>query len=315
MKRSIELSGKSLSTLTNYARCLATMTLHFKCSPLDLDSEQVLDYLHYLQSKKKTPSSSYFKHTLYGLRFVYKLYGKAPLLHSLPSLKKVHKLPVVLSVPEIKSLIAAPKLLKHRLLIAMMYGCGLRRSELMNIRLSHVDLDRQMLHISQGKGRKDRYVPLGENLSYAIGKYLDAVKPYIWLFNGNGSDGTPGQFSANGVRWIISEARKKAGIKKPYIWLFNGNGSDGTPGQFSANGVRWIISEARKKAGIQKQISSHILRHTYATHLLEMGSDIMTLKDLLGHMDIKTTMLYLHICNLDKPKAFSPMDRIYRLKK
>jgi len=277
MKRSIELSGKSLSTLTNYARCLATMTLHFKCSPLDLDSEQVLDYLHYLQSKKKTPSSSYFKHTLYGLRFVYKLYGKAPLLHSLPSLKKVHKLPVVLSVPEIKSLIAAPKLLKHRLLIAMMYGCGLRRSELMNIRLSHVDLDRQMLHISQGKGRKDRYVPLGENLSYAIGKYLDAVKPYIWLFNGNGSDGTPGQFSANGVRWIISEARKKAGI--------------------------------------QKQISSHILRHTYATHLLEMGSDIMTLKDLLGHMDIKTTMLYLHICNLDKPKAFSPMDRIYRLKK
>lgn len=277
MKRSIELSGKSLSTLTNYARCLATMTLHFKCSPLDLDSEQVLDYLHYLQSKKKTPSSSYFKHTLYGLRFVYKLYGKAPLLQSLPSLKKVHKLPVVLSVPEIKSLIAAPKLLKHRLLIAMMYGCGLRRSELMNIRLSHVDLDRQMLHISQGKGRKDRYVPLGENLSYAIGKYLDAVKPYIWLFNGNGSDGTPGQFSANGVRWIISEARKKAGI--------------------------------------QKQISSHILRHTYATHLLEMGTDIMTLKDLLGHMDIKTTMLYLHICNLDKPKAFSPMDRIYRLKK
>ncbi|MCP4274606.1 MAG: tyrosine-type recombinase/integrase [Gammaproteobacteria bacterium] len=276
MKRSIELSGKSLSTLTNYARCLATMTLHFKCSPLDLDSEQVLDYLHYLQSKKKTPSSSYFKHTLYGLRFVYKLYGKAPLLQSLPSLKKVHKLPVVLSVSEIKRLITAPKLLKHRLLIALMYGCGLRRSELMNIRLTHADLDRQMLHISQGKGRKDRYVPLGENLCYAIGKYLDAVKPYIWLFNGNGSDGTPGQFSANGVRWIISEARKKAGI--------------------------------------QKQISSHILRHTYATHLLEMGTDIMTLKDLLGHMDIKTTMLYLHICNLDKQKAFSPMDRIYKIK-
>ena len=69
-----------------------------------------------------------------------------------------------------------------------------------------------------------------------------------------------------------------------------------------------------KKSGIQKQISSHILRHTYATHLLEMGTDIMTLKDLLGHIDIKTTMLYLHICNLDKHKAFSPMDRIYKIK-
>ena len=276
MKRSIELSGKSLSTLTNYARCLATMTLYFKCSPLDLDSEQVLDYLHYLQSKKKTPSCSYFKHTLYGLRFVYKLYNLEPLLHSLPSLKKVYKLPVVLSVPEIKRLIAAPKLLKHRMLIALMYGCGLRRSELMNIRLTHVDLDRKMLHISQGKGRKDRYVPLGNNLCYAIRKYISVLGPYIWLFNGNGPDGT---------------------IQ-----------------QFSAGGIRWVISEARKKSGIQKQISSHILRHTYATHLLEMGTDIMTLKNLLGHIDIKTTMLYLHICNLDKHKAFSPMDRIYKLK-
>lgn len=276
MKRSIELSGKSLSTLTNYARCLASMTLHFKCSPLDLDSEQVLDYLHYLQSQKKTPSSSYFKHTLYGLRFVYKLYDKEPLLHRLPSLKKVYKLPTVLSVPEIKRLIAAPKLLKHRMLIALMYGCGLRRSELLNIKITDADLDRKMLHIREGKGRKDRYVPLGDNLSYAIGKYLDAVDPYIWLFNGNGPDGTPQHFSANGVRWIINEARKKSGIKK--------------------------------------QVSSHILRHTYATHLLEMGTDIMTLKDLLGHTDIKTTMLYLHICNLDKQKAFSPMDRIYKMK-
>ena len=276
MKRSIELSGKSLSTLTNYARCLATMTLYFKCSPLELDSEQVLDYLHYLQSKKKTPSSSYFKHTLYGLRFVYKLYKKEPLLASLPSLKKVHKLPVILSVPEIKRLIAAPKLLKHRMLIALMYGCGLRRSELMNIKIPDVDLDRKMLHIRKGKGRKDRYVPLGENLTYALKRYMDIVGPYIWLFNGNGADGTVQHFSANGVRWIISEARKKAGIKK--------------------------------------QISSHILRHTYATHLLEMGTDIMTLKDLLGHIDIKTTMLYLHTCNLDKRKAFSPMDRIYKIK-
>lgn len=161
------------------------------------------------------------------------------------------------------------------MLIALMYGCGLRRSELLNIKITDADLDRKMLHIREGKGRKDRYVPLGDNLSYAIGKYLDAVGPYIWLFNGNGPDGTSQHFSANGVRWIINEARKKSGIKK--------------------------------------QISSHILRHTYATHLLELGTDIMTLKDLLGHTDIKTTMLYLHICNLDKQKAFSPMDRIYKI--
>jgi len=227
--------------------------------------------------KRKRLHRPILSRTLYGLRFVYKLYDKEPLLHRLTSLKKVYKLPVVLSVREIKRLIAAPKLLKHRMLIALMYGCGLRRSELLNIKITDADLDRKMLHIREGKGRKDRYVPLGDNLSYAIGKYLDAVDPYIWLFNGNGPDGEPQYFSANGVCWIINEARKKSGIKK--------------------------------------QISSHILRHTYATHLLEMGTDIMTLKDLLGHTDIKTTMLYLHICNLDKQKAFSPMDRIYKLKK
>ncbi len=90
------------------------------------------------------------------MRFVYKLYGKEPLLLSLPFLKKVHKRPVILSVPEIKRLIAAPKLLKHRMLIALMYGCGLRQSELMNIKITDADLDRKILHIREGKGRKDR---------------------------------------------------------------------------------------------------------------------------------------------------------------
>jgi site-specific recombinase XerD len=277
MKRSIELSGKSRSTLTNYARCLATLVLHFNCSPLDLDEEQILDYLHFLQSQKKTPSDSYFKHTLYGLRFICKIYGKQQLLVQLPSLKRPKKLPVVLSVNEIKKLINTPKLLKHRMLIALMYGCGLRRYELLNIRIEDVDLDRKMLHIRQGKDRKDRYVPLGDNLQYALQKYLAVIKPHIWLFNGNGPNGTLQRFSENGVRWIIAETRKRSGIKK--------------------------------------HVTSHILRHTYATHLLEMGTDIITLKDLLGHSNIQTTMIYLHVGNINKSKAFSPMDKIYKINK
>jgi len=95
------------------------------------------------------------------------------------------------------------------MLIALMYGCGLRRSELLNIKIPDIDLDRKMLHIKEGKGRKDRYVPLGENLSYALKRYIDIVGPYIWLFNGNGPDGTVQHFSPNGVRWIKNEARKK----------------------------------------------------------------------------------------------------------
>ena len=276
MERSISIGGKSESTLTNYGRCLATMALHFDVCPLDLDEEQVLDYLHYLKSQKKTPSSSYFKHTLYGLRFAYKVTGKSGLLPKLPPLKVPSKLPVILSEEEVKRLIAAPTLIKHRMALSLLYGCGLRRSELLDAKIEDADLQRKMLHIRQGKGNKDRYVPLGDNLVYALKKYLLAEQPYTYLFNGHGKEGTR-------VR-------------------------------FSETGVQWLIKEAAKKAGIRKRVTSHVLRHSYATHLLEMGLDIMSLKELLGHTDIKTTLIYLHVSNLGRQKAFSPMDRIFKIK-
>lgn len=253
------------------------MALHFKCCPTELDQEQVLDYLHYLKSQSRTPSSSYFKHTVYGLRFAYKVLGIKPKAVFLPKLKFPKKLPVVLSHKEIKQLIATPSLLKHKLVIALLYGCGLRRFELLNIKIPDIDLDRKMLHIREGKGRKDRYVPLGNILCRGIKDYLEHEHPYIWLFNGKTNTGQLQQFSETGVQWIIRETVKKTNIKK--------------------------------------QVTSHVLRHTYATHLLEMGTDIMTLKDLLGHCDIKTTMIYLHVAQLNKHMAFCPMDKLYEKEK
>jgi len=192
---------------------------------------------------------------------------------SLPSLKFPKKLPVVLSKQEIRRLLKTPQLLKHRIVLAMLYGCGLRRFELLNIKLQDVDLDRKMLHVREGKGRKDRYVPIGEHLSRGLETYLDAEPPYVWLFNGKNNTGQSQQFSETGVQWIVKEAAKKAGIKK--------------------------------------HVTSHVMRHTYATHLLEMGLDIMTLKDLLGHCDIKSTLIYLHIAQLGRGRAFNPIDKLY----
>lgn len=249
------------------------MALHFKCSPVELDQEQVLDYLHYLKTQSKTPSSSYFKHTVYGLRFAYKVTGIQGHQVFLPKLKFPKKLPVVLSTREVRLLLKSPDLLKHRLILALLYGCGLRRFELINIKLTDVDLDRKMLHIREGKGRKDRYVPMGEHLSRGIGTYL-ASDP-------------------------------------PYVWLFNGKTNEGKLQQFSETGVQWVIKQASKKAGISKHVTSHVLRHSYATHLLEMGMDIMTLKDLLGHTDIRTTLVYLHVAQLGRDKAFCPLDKLY----
>nr|WP_321453166.1 tyrosine-type recombinase/integrase [uncultured Carboxylicivirga sp.] len=250
------------------------MALHFNCCPTQLEEDQVLDYLHFLQQQSRKPSSSYLKHTVYGLRLAYKVTGVPSKQVFLPKMKLPKKLPVVLSQTEVRRLIKAAPLLKHQLIIGLIYGCGLRRFELINLQIKDADLDRQMLHIREGKGRKDRYVPLGWLLVKGLKKYLAA--------------------------------------EKPYRWLFNGRGPDGNLQQYSPTGVQWAMRQAAKKAGIQKQVTSHVLRHTYATHLLEMGLDIMTLKDLLGHVDIKTTLVYLHVAQLNKERAFSPLDRLYK---
>ena len=192
---------------------------------------------------------------------------------SLPALNFPKKLPVILSKQEVRRLLKVPGLLKHRLVIAMLYGCGLRRFELTNVKIQDIDLDRKMLHIREGKGRKDRYVPIGHHLSRGLKTYIDAEHPYVWLFNGKDNTGQLQQFTGAGVRWVVKETARKSGIKK--------------------------------------HVTSHVLRHTYATYLLEMGLDIMTLKDLLGHSDINSTLIYLHIAQLGRGRAFNPMDKLY----
>lgn len=249
------------------------MALHFNCCPTKLDKEQILDYLQHLKSQSKTPSSTYFKHTVYGLRFAYRVLGIKQKAIFLPKLKFPKKLPVVLSQPELKELLSAPRLLKHKLVIGLLYGCGLRRFELLNVKIPDLDFQRKMLHIREGKGRKDRYVPLGNMLCRGLKIYIN--------------------------------------IEHPYNWLFNGKSDTGQAQQFSESGVQWIIKQAVKKTTIKKRVTSHVLRHSYATHLLEMGTDIMTLKELLGHIDIRTTMIYLHVAQLDKYRAFCPLDKLY----
>ena len=248
LERSVELAGKSRSTLANYARCLSHMVLHFGCSPLEPDRERVLDYLHYQKRRHKTPSDSFFKHTVYGLRYLYRIYDLPEHRVALPSIERPKELPVVLSREEVKLPLKTPKLEKHRLLLALLYGCGLRNAELRNLHIKDVDMDRKQLHIRQGKGRKDRYVRLCGLLVRGIKIYLSAERPVQWLFNGNDREGNP------------------VGL--------------------SANGVQWVVKQARQHSGILKEATTHSLRHTYATHLLEMGIDIMGLKDLPGHVGL-----------------------------
>lgn len=246
------------------------MVFHFQCSLLELDEEQLQDYLYLLQDQHSTPSDSYFKHTVYGLRYLYKEYGLKELSVALPSIKHVKSLPVVLSQQEVKRVLVTPKLLKHRIVLGLLYGCGLRNAELCNLKITDVDLDRKVVHVRQGKGRKDRYVPINNMLVRGIKKYLQADKPDTYLINSNK-----------------------------------------TGGPYTPRGVQWVLRETRKHSGIAKDITAHSLRHSYATHLLEMGMDIITLKDLLGHEAIQTTMTYLHVARVGRQPAFSPLDKLY----
>src|SRR5690606_15082926 len=194
MKKRMSISGKSMSTLKNYSHHVAKMALHFGVVPTELDEDQINDYLYLMQQQHKTPSDSYFKFSVYGLRYVFRMEGLKDKRLELPTIKRTNKLPVVLSKEETRSLLIAPTLLKHRILIGLLYGCGLRCFEARNIRLKDIDYDRKSLHVVQGKGRKDRYVPLSDHLIRGLKKYILAEQPQEWLFNGKPDGRAGGDF-------------------------------------------------------------------------------------------------------------------------
>jgi integrase/recombinase XerD len=167
----------------------------------------------------------------------------------LPAIKKENKLPVVLSKQEVWLMLKACTLLKHKILIGLLYGCGLRCLEVRSLHLADLDYDRKMLKVVQGKGKKDRYVPLSIHLIRGLQKYISAEKPTNYLLGGVN---------------IID----RAGVE--------------FDSRYSQRGVQWAVKEAAKRAGILKDVHVHTLRHTYATHLLEDGLDILSVKDLLG---------------------------------
>jgi integrase/recombinase XerD len=214
LERSLNVTGKSKSTLVNYGRQLAHLALYFNVLPTSLDAEQVLDYLNMVKSKG-SPSATFFKFTVYGMRAACKISGLPYTQFSLPAIDRPNKLPSVLNASEVKELFKACVLLKHRLLLGLCYGCGLRCGEVRSLRIGDLDLERGMLHVRQGKGGKDRIVPLGIMLPRGIKTYLEAERPQTFLFEG--VNGQP--LSQRGTQWAMSQALKKTSIIKEDVSL------------------------------------------------------------------------------------------------
>ena len=180
-----------------------------------------------------------------------------------------YKLPNVLSKSEVKQLLSAPVNIKHRAMLCTIYACGLRRSEILNLRPSDIDSERGLIIIRQGKGRRDRVVPLPGKLLESLRSYYRAYRPQTWLFEGQGRNN---RYSPASLAKVLKNAALKTGIKKP--------------------------------------VSLHWLRHSYATHLLEQGTDLRIIQELLGHKSSRTTEIYTHVSTKNIQQIKSPIEDI-----
>jgi integrase/recombinase XerD len=175
-------------------------------------------------------------------------------------ISKIHRpkrekvLPNVLSKEEIKAIIEAPTNVKHKTMLSLIYACGLRRSELLNLKPAHIDSKRKVLIIKQSKGKKDRIAPISNKLIGLLRDYYKSYKPEVWLFEG----------------------QKKG---EPY----------------TAESLQSVLKQSLVKCKITKPVTLHWLRHSYATHLLESGTDLRFIQELLGHNSSKTTEIYTHV--------------------
>ncbi|HQW27229.1 MAG TPA: tyrosine-type recombinase/integrase, partial [Saprospiraceae bacterium] len=175
-------------------------------------------------------------------------------------------LPIVLSKTEVERILKAAGNIKHRAMLSLMYSCGLRRGEVLALKINDLDKDRNLIRIIQGKGRKDRYVPYSEKLKGILREYYAAWKPKEYLFEGQ----------------------------------------DG--GKYSERSIALVLQHAVKRSAIRKDVHLHTLRHSFATHLLEAGTDIRYIQEILGHSSPKTTMIYTHVSSHRIGEIKSPLD-------
>ena len=234
--------------------------------PSELDEEIIEKYVFW-KIQKHNVGSSHQRLIVSSIdKFYHSLYNrKLKIMHLYPS-RKSYSLPNYLTIVEVKKLIRGVENIKHRCIIKLLYGSGLRLNELLHLKVNDINSENMILHIRKSKGNKDRVVMLSENLLQELRIYFKKHKPVDYLFEGQ------------------------------------------TGGIYSAKSVQTIVKNAASKAGIKKQVTPHTLRHSFATHLLESGTDIRFIQELLGHKSIKTTEKYTHISNVSKSKIKSPLD-------
>lgn len=251
----LELKRYSNNTVRAYVNCFESFINYYgDLDPIDINENEIRSYLQKLVQEGK--SSSYINQAVNSIKFFYEMvHGMPNRFYSIERPRKETKLPKVLSKEEVLSIIEHTNNIKHRCIVALLYSSGLRRNELLNLKVIDIDSKRMMVRVQLAKGNKDRFTVLSNGLLKDLKIYYREYRPKEFLFEG-----------AKG-------------------------------GKYSTTSVLNIVVSAAKKAGIHKKVSPHMLRHSFATHLLENGTDIRHIQLLLGHNSTKTTEIYTHVAN------------------
>jgi integrase/recombinase XerD len=249
----LRLRNYAARTIETYVGRIVAFAQHFGRSPELLGPEEVRAFQLHLLERKVSWSS--FNQAVCALRFLYgTTLGRPEQLPMIPYGKRPKTLPSVLAPQEVRRLIDAAPTPRDRIFLQVAYGCGLRLSELIHLQVTDIDSARMVIHVRQGKGAKDRLVPLSPRLLQELRAYWRQYRPRPWLFPGD----KPGQ-------------------------------------PISGSNMQRRFGQLVQRVGLTKHCSLHTLRHSYATHLLEAGVDLLTLKTLLGHKTLETTTRYLHV--------------------
>ncbi len=272
MKDAMILRGLSAGTQKRYLSEAIKLNNYYKCSPAKLSQEEIKDYLKYLVTERKLAASSY-NVAVHSLRFFYDMVLRRVISYrDFPLSKEPRRLPDILGTTEVASIIKAAGNIKHRTILVLTYGAGLRSAEVASLQVKDIDSDRMQIHIRNGKGGKDRYVVLSEVM-------LKMLRGY----------------------WRKSRSKIQSN------WVFPGQS---TVCPITPSTVGMVYKQAKTAAGISKQGGVHSLRHAFATHSLEAGEDLYTIKQLLGHSCIESTARYLRLTNNKMRLIKSPIDAL-----
>lgn len=258
----------SANTIKTYTEALRTFLRFFHHKPLEQITNEDLIHFNNAYVLKKGYSASFQNQVVNAIKLFFKKIGNTQLdLDLIHRPKRPKLLPNVLSKEEVKAILDAPTNLKHKAMLSLIYACGLRRSELLNLKLEHINSKRKILIIKQAKGRKDRIAPISDKIIALLRDYYKEYKPITWLFEG--------QFENT---------------------------------QYSAKSLESVLKQALNKTKVNKPVTLHWLRHSYATHLLESGTDLRYIQELLGHSSSKTTEIYTHVSTNNLQNIKSPFD-------